>query len=143
MLLSLTEGARVAFPSPGEVGTEELITNLVLWLKLAIELVGAVLIGIGVVITTIRAAGVVRRPQLTNYDKVRLVLSRFLALGLEFQLAADIIGTAVAPGWTQIGKLAAIAVIRTGLNYFLAREINEEQEEMKRLSAGAEYHSEA
>jgi len=110
---------------------------------MVIELVGALLIGIGVVITTIRAAGVVRRPQLANYDKVRLVLSRFLALGLEFQLAADIIGTVVSPGWTEISKLGAIAVIRTGLNYFLAREIKEEQAEMKGLSVAAESKSEA
>jgi len=138
VLLSIVEDARVVFPSPAEVGTEEMITNLVLWLKLVIELVGALLIGIGVVITTIRAARVIGRPQLADYDKARLVLSRFLALGLEFQLAADIIGTAVAPSWTQIGKLAAIAVIRTGLNYFLTREIKEQQEEMKGLSGSAE-----
>ena len=143
MLLSIMEGARGAFPSPEEVGIEALITNLVLWLKLLIELVGAALIGIGVLITTIRTAGVFRHPQLATYAKVRLVLSRFLALGLEFQLAADIIGTAVAPGWTQIGKLASIAVIRTGLNFFLAREVKEELKEVNGLSAGAEANSEA
>ena len=60
---------------------------------------------------------------------MRLGLSRSLALALEFQLAADILGTALAPGWTQIGKLGAIAVIRTFLNYFLAREISEEEKE--------------
>ena len=125
MLLSIMEGARGAFPSPEEVGIEALVANLVLWLKLVIEVVGAALIGIGVLLTTIRTAGVLRHPQLATYAKVRLVLSRFLALGLEFQLAADIIGTAVAPGWTQIGKLASIAVIRTGLNFFLAREVKE------------------
>jgi uncharacterized membrane protein len=141
MLLSLMEGARGAFPSPEQVGIEALITNLVLWLKLVIELVGVALITIGVLITTIRAAGVIRHPQLATYAKVRLVLSRFLALGLEFQLAADIIGTAVAPGWTQIGKLASIAVIRTGLNYFLAREVKEELKEVNGLSAAAEASS--
>jgi uncharacterized membrane protein len=143
MMLSLIEGARGAFPSPEEAGIEALIANLVLWLKLAIELVGVALIGIGVLITTIRAAGVIRHPQLATYTKARLALSRFLALGLEFQLAADIIGTAVAPGWTQIGKLASIAVIRTGLNYFLAREVKVELQEVKGPSAGAETKSEA
>jgi uncharacterized membrane protein len=141
MMLSLIEGARGAFPSPEEVGIEALITNLVLWLKLAIELVGVALIGIGVLITTIRVAGVIRHPQLATYAKARLVLSRYLALGLEFQLAADIIGTAVAPGWTQIGQLASIAVIRTALNYFLAREVKEELREVKGPSAGAEAKS--
>jgi uncharacterized membrane protein len=31
----------------------------------------------------------------------------------------------VAPSWDQIGKLGAIAVIRTTLNYFLLRELRE------------------
>ena len=48
---------------------------------------------------------------------------RWLALGLEFALAADILRTAVAPIWHDIGQLAAIAVLRTGLNYGLEREI--------------------
>jgi uncharacterized membrane protein len=138
VLLNSIEVVRGAFPSPEEVGTEALITNLVLWLKLAIELVGIVLIGMGVVAAIIRVIGVIRSQQLAAYTKARLVLSRYLALGLEFQLAADIIGTAVAPSWTQIGKLAAIAAIRTGLNYFLAREIREGLKEMNGLTAGAE-----
>ncbi len=41
----------------------------------------------------------------------------WLLLGLEFELAADIIGSVVAPSWEEIGKLGAIAVIRTFLNY--------------------------
>ena len=57
---------------------------------------------------------------------VRLTLARYLSLALEFQLAADILSTAIAPSWDQIGKLAAIAVIRTGLNYFLAQEVRNE-----------------
>ena len=35
----------------------------------------------------------------------------------------DILRTAVAPTWEDIGKLAAIAAIRTVLNYFLEREL--------------------
>ena len=58
---------------------------------------------------------------------IRLSLGRSLALALEFLLAADIVRTAVAPTWEDIGKLAAIAVIRTGLNYFLQRDIEHEQ----------------
>lgn len=38
-------------------------------------------------------------------------------------LAADILLTAVAPTWDEIAKLAAIATIRTALNYFLQKEI--------------------
>ena len=47
----------------------------------------------------------------------------WLLLGLEFELAADIIRTAIAPSWADIGQLGAIAVIRTFLNYFLERDV--------------------
>jgi uncharacterized membrane protein len=56
---------------------------------------------------------------------VRLSLARYLALALELQLGADILSTAVAPSWDQIGKLGAIAAIRTSLNFFLMRELQE------------------
>src|SRR5437868_10048263 len=47
--------------------------------------------------------------------------ARWLIAGLTFQLAADIIESAISPTWEDIGRLAAIAVIRTFLNYFLER----------------------
>ena len=54
--------------------------------------------------------------------------SRWLIAGLTFQLAADIIETSAAPSWTDIGQLAAIAAIRTFLNYFLERDYAEMEE---------------
>ena len=68
----------------------------------------------------------VRYPNRPKVD-VRLSLGRWLALGLEFALAADILRTAIAPTWQDIGQLAAIAVLRTALNFFLAREIDREE----------------
>jgi uncharacterized membrane protein len=47
----------------------------------------------------------------------------WLLLGLEFELAADIIGSVVSPTWQDIGELGAIAVIRTFLNYFLEKDL--------------------
>jgi uncharacterized membrane protein len=52
-----------------------------------------------------------------------LGFARWLLLGLEFMLAADIVRTAIAPSFEQLGQLAAIAVIRTFLNYFLERDL--------------------
>ncbi|WP_036504056.1 DUF1622 domain-containing protein [Novosphingobium sp. AP12] len=51
--------------------------------------------------------------------------ARWILLALEFALGADIIRTAIAPSWDDIGKLAAIAAIRTGLGFFLERDIDE------------------
>lgn len=44
-------------------------------------------------------------------------------LALEFQLASDVLSTAIAPTFAEIGQLAAVAAIRTALNYFLARKL--------------------
>ena len=59
------------------------------------------------------------------YHEIRLDLGLSLALGLEFLLAADIVATAVTPSWEAIGRLAAIAGIRTFLNHFLRQEVKE------------------
>ncbi|WP_419806239.1 DUF1622 domain-containing protein [Terriglobus sp.] len=59
---------------------------------------------------------------------VRLTLGRWLAVALEFELAADVLNTAVTPTWSDIEKLAAIAALRTALNYFLEKEIREESQ---------------
>ncbi|MFE5084941.1 DUF1622 domain-containing protein [Streptomyces mirabilis] len=69
-----------------------------------------------------------------SFNRIRLTLGRFLALGLEFQLAGDILRTAIAPSFTEIGQLAAIAAIRTALNYVLGREIEQERREIERLT---------
>ncbi|WP_245994202.1 DUF1622 domain-containing protein [Tengunoibacter tsumagoiensis] len=68
-----------------------------------------------------RRAGSMQERQ-TEY--IRLQLGRWLALALEFELGADILRTAIAPTWAEIGQLAAIATIRTFLNYFLQKEID-------------------
>jgi uncharacterized membrane protein len=64
-------------------------------------------------------------PKATHGER-KSVWRRFgmwLLLGLEFELAADIIGSVVSPSWQDIGELGAIAVIRTFLNYFLERDL--------------------
>ena len=48
----------------------------------------------------------------------------WILLALEFALAADIVQTVIAPTWDDVGKLAVIAIVRTMLNYFLAKDIS-------------------
>ncbi len=106
------------------------------WLKIAVTLLvqlveaaGALIIFVGAAIAFVRFidAALVHRTNPHRFVSVRLGLGRFLALGLEFQLASDVLKTAVSPTLTEIGQMAAIAAIRTALNYFLAKEIKEEQ----------------
>ena len=101
-------------PSPSEIGAEEIVGNLVLWLKLAVEAIGGLVIGVGMLLAAWRfIAGF--PPAVITFADVRLTVARFLAIALEFQLGADILSTAVAPTWDAIGKLAAVAVIRAAL----------------------------
>jgi uncharacterized membrane protein len=97
------------------------------WTRLGLETAGAVSIAIGAITTVVAMARQGRMHTHVSFTNARFNLSRYLALALEFQLAADILETAILPEWTKIGQLAAIAAIRTALNYFLSREIAEER----------------
>ena len=55
-------------------------------------------------------------------DTVRLEMGENLSLALDFLVGADVLRTAVASNWNDIGKLGAIVVIRSALNFFLERE---------------------
>ncbi len=96
-----------------------------------IEACGAVVIMIGAIVAIAKFAVALSRRDINQFSAVRLSLARFLVLGLEFQLAADVLRTAISPSFEEIGKLAAIATIRTVLNYFLNREIAQEQAEIE------------
>jgi uncharacterized membrane protein len=107
-------------------GIEASVQGSVEWLRLLVETLGAVVIAIGivgVVVGLLRHA--LHRPA-SSFTQIRLSFARYLVLALELQLAADILSTAVAPTWEGIGKLAAIALIRTALNYFLMLEMRQE-----------------
>jgi len=59
------------------------------------------------------------------FNRLRLKFGGWLVLALEFLLAADIIQTTASPTYEHLIELGAIAIIRTFLNYFLNRELNE------------------
>jgi uncharacterized membrane protein len=97
-----------------------------------VEAAGAIIIFTGAVSGFVRfvLVALVRR-RAADFTPVRLDTGRFIALGIEFQLASDLLRTAVAPTFEEIGKLAAVAAIRTALNYFLGREIRDERAEVE------------
>jgi uncharacterized membrane protein len=92
-----------------------------------VEAAGVAIVAVAVLLAAVRfVASLVSRAQPFPPEDLRLGLGRSLALSLEFLLGADILRTAVEPSWEEIGRLAAIAAIRTALNYFLQREIAED-----------------
>ena len=124
--------------APIQEQTEYVVQIGVQWLRLGVEITGACIVGLGVLIGVARFVVALIALRTANFTALRLVLARYLALALEFQLGADILSTAVAPSWNEIGKLGAIAIIRTALNFFLSREMREE-----RATTEAEHRVEA
>ncbi|MEA5448039.1 DUF1622 domain-containing protein [Leptolyngbya sp. CCNP1308] len=116
---------------------EYLIDHVAGSLTLILEGISVFCILVGL-LTTLQLAAKQRwsryfRKQPTAYDpelsldRVRLNFGLWLSLALEFQLGADIANTTVAPSLEALGKLALLAVIRTFLNVFLARELEAEK----------------
>jgi uncharacterized membrane protein len=60
----------------------------------------------------------------------RMKLGHSLLLGLDFLIGADILRTVVTPNWNDIGQLASIIAIRTILNFFLMRELEQEERDI-------------
>ena len=122
---------------------EETFKAATLWLAAGTEAAAALVIALATIEAVVRALLLFvpglshhvgpREPQDAK-EQVRLKLGRWLAVALEFTVAADILRTAVAPSWDDIGKLAAVVVLRTVLNYFLQQEINK-AERRERLAA--------
>ena len=97
------------------------------------EGVAALIIAIG----SLRAMWIYVRRALFSHSKSRqtarsrIELGHSLSLGLEFLVGADILKTAVAPTWQDIGQLAAIIAIRTVLNFFLMWELERMEKETR------------
>ncbi len=116
-----------------DILSEETLEDVVNLLVRIVEAGGAVIIFAGAVLAFVRFLRIAltsREPD--RFVGVRLGLGRYLALGIEFQLAGDILRTAIAPSFDEIGQLAAVAAIRTALNFFLRQEIREERAEVER-----------
>lgn len=110
---------------------EALLLEFAFFLKVILEFIAILIIAIAlfrVIQRYVRHRPHQPYPSQIFQPSVRLDLGLSLALSLEFLLAADVVGTAVSPNWDAIAKLAAITGIRTFLNFFLHREVQELQE---------------
>ncbi|MGC2194727.1 MAG: DUF1622 domain-containing protein [Terriglobales bacterium] len=121
------------FPHP-TAGMEFFVTRVLGLLATIVDASTGAAIGVGVAAALLRTAKLGLRPG-TGLDaamsEIRITLGRWLVLALELALAADILRTVMIPTWDEIGKLGAIVVLRTVLNYFLEREIEQEQKKVE------------
>lgn len=104
---------------------EELFRSLARSIALGVETAAALLILVGAceAFYTMFARFFSKQLAVGTRKEVLVRFGTWLLLGLEFELAADIIRTAISPSWNDIGQLAAIATIRTVLNHFLEKDL--------------------
>lgn len=103
---------------------EEIAKQITITVSHAVEITAAIIIGAAVAKVVMNYFLLLKSPAgKFSKEKIRVELGSSVAVSLELLLGADVLATAVAPSWNDIGKLAAIAAIRTILNYFLEREL--------------------
>jgi uncharacterized membrane protein len=111
----------------------ELVKQLAELVNVWIEFIAIVVITMGTLEAVAAAARMVFRGWSDSARReAMLKYARWLAAGLTFQLAGDIVHTTVAPTWDDIVRLAAIAVIRTFLTFFLERDIKDWREQQNK-----------
>lgn len=102
--------------------------SLLLLIQHSISFCGVLVIFLGVLVALFRYVSYpfygANNSKRMDINEIRLRLGRVLTLGLEFIIAADLLGTTTAPDYYSVGILASIVLIRTLLSYTLNREIN-------------------
>lgn len=102
---------------------EGIVRPWIPYLILVVETCGALVIILEVLRTTwLYFDGFLHRERL-NIPRLRLQLGQAMVMGLEFQVAADILKTALSPQWRDMLLLGALILLRTVLNYLMEREL--------------------
>jgi uncharacterized membrane protein len=104
---------------------EELLHVLATYVALGVEAIAILIIAVGSIQAVVNAIRLMLAWRVSNIEmrSVWLQFAHWLVAALTFQLAADIVNTSFAPTWDEVGRLGAIAAIRTFLSYFLDREV--------------------
>ena len=100
-----------------------MLSTIVGFLIPTVELCGAVVVAIGVLRALVLYLISLFRTRWMRVSTLRVQLGQSMVMGLEFQVAADILKTALAPNWNDILLLASLIALRTVLNYLLEFEI--------------------
>jgi uncharacterized membrane protein len=103
----------------------------------AIDGIALLVIVVGTVEVLVAVVHAAFKP-LTRRERANAWLryAHWLVAALTFQLAADIIETSVSTDWQTIGRVGAIAVIRTFLNYFLEHDVEQQRHERSSQEPG-------
>ena len=103
---------------------EQIAKHITLTVSHALEILAAVIVGTAVLqVLWNYVLSFTRINDVNSKEAIRIQFGSSVAVALELMLGGDVLATAVRPSWDELGKLAAIAIIRTALNYFLEREL--------------------
>ena len=104
---------------------KETLTVVAMNMVTIIHAMALLVVAFGTVQAFVRSFRAMLRPSARgqHFHAAYIQYARWLVGGLTFQLAADIVESALSPSWDEIGRLAAIAAIRTFLNFFLERDL--------------------
>lgn len=105
---------------------EEIAKHITINVSHAVEILSAVIIGVAILKVLFGYFSFLYQSKKNiSKEEIRVQFGSSVAVALELLLGADVLATAVAPSWDDIGKLASIAILRTALNYFLGKELKE------------------
>ena len=116
---------------------EALLHEIAHYVALVVEAIAILIIAIGSIEALVNIFRVLSRASGMQKRAVWLEFAGWLVAALTFQLAADIVNTSFSPTWDEVGRLAAVAAIRTFLSYFLDREV-ENTRKLQRVGASGE-----
>ncbi len=128
--VGMFQAAQPAAPAPSPAGYQALLRAFLEIIVFMANAAGGLVVGVAIVRgLVLYLVDLVReRGGEVPEEAIRLSLGRSLALALEFQVGADILGTALDPTLNDILVLAAVVVLRTVLNFFLGRELREAEQ---------------
>ena len=116
---------------------EALLHEIAHYVALVVEAIAILIIAIGSIEALVNIFRTLSRASGMQKRAVWLEFAGWLVPALTFQLAADIVNTSFSPTWDEVGRLAAVAAIRTFLSYFLDREV-EYTRKLQRVGASGE-----
>jgi uncharacterized membrane protein len=110
------------------------------WVAMLVETIAIACVAFGAIEALVHGVPLLARGEITGMERrdVWMRFARWLVAALTFQLGADIVSTSFSATWEDVGRLAAIAVIRTFLSYFLDREVDNTRELQHRRAQARE-----
>lgn len=110
---------------------EEIVNNILYYVIWVIEIIGILVIVCGTFYSLVKYLMEIykhKKCASENSSSIKLILANYLALGLEFMLAAEILRTVTTNReWSEIIVLGAIIILRAAMSLLIYWELSYEE----------------